>query len=87
MKSTCPYCASDNDSHNDRKNRFRVKDVFGFYIPFISNDISDFKSIICNKCGKEYTEKYLTLFGAPYRFRWVLPLVITALFIYMLYGT
>ena len=84
MKSTCPFCSTKNDSHSDRKSKFRFKDMFGVYIPFISSDLPNFKIIICSKCGKEYIDKNITLFGVPYKLRWVIPVLAIVLFIYML---
>ncbi len=85
MKSKCPYSYYVNDSHQDRKNQFKFSDLFGVYIPFISTDISEFKMMACQNCKKEYSDQDLTVFGIPYKFSWVLPLIVSVLFIYMLY--
>ncbi len=85
MKSKCSYCEYLNDSHYDRKNRFKITDLFGYYIPFVSTDVSEFKVIICRNCKKEYSDKDLTVFGISPKFSWILPLIVSALFIYMLY--
>ena len=85
MKSKCPYCGCLNDSHQDRKNRFKISDLFGTYNPFTDTEISEFKVMLCGNCKKEYSEKNLTVFGIPAKFSWVLPIIVFVLFVYMIY--
>ncbi len=85
MKSECPFCNYKNDTHRNRKNRFKFSDLGGFHIPFISKDFADFKLMVCGKCGKKYKDKKISPFSIPSKYGWVLPVVVLFLFICMLY--
>jgi len=61
--SKCPVCGEQNDTSKDRKHRFSVWQLLGFYIPFYSKDIVEFKFITCRFCGAEYKEKGVRMFG------------------------
>lgn len=61
--STCPACGGKNSTKRDRKHKFSVWQLFGFYIPFYSKDIVEFKFMKCRNCGEEYKEDNVRLFG------------------------
>ena len=83
MKSTCPECGAQNDSHENRLKRFRLSQVFGFYLPGLSQHSKDFKTIVCGNCDTAYEESEITLFGLSASFEWIVPLGIFMLFLYM----
>jgi Na+-transporting NADH:ubiquinone oxidoreductase subunit NqrE len=85
MISQCPQCGYKNDTHLNRKKKFKISDLFGVYIPFVSKDISEFRNVVCGKCNREYVDNNITLFGISKEYGWVLPALVILLFIYMLY--
>lgn len=61
--SFCPECGGRNHKRKNRKHKFSVWGLLGFYIPFYSKELVEFKFIRCGSCGAEYKDDTIKIFG------------------------